>query len=83
MVRYIRGISVVRCLRVRHSSTGATATDPRYWIRRYALPPTYEINYNSVNTLALNPHATDVNIWSMPVWWDCATDDEYNGYLKK
>lgn len=63
--------------------TGTAPTDVRYWIRRYALPPTYEINYNSVNTLALNPHAVDVNIWSMPVWWDCATDDEYNGYLKK
>jgi len=63
--------------------TGATATDVRYWMRRWALPPTYEINYNSINTLALNPHATDPNIWSMPVWWDCATDDEYNGYLKK
>ena len=62
--------------------TGTSPTDVRYWIRRYALPPTYEINYNSVNTLALNPHATDVNIWSMPVWWDCATDAEYNGYLK-
>jgi hypothetical protein len=62
--------------------TGASPSDPRYWIRRYALPPTYEINYNSINTLALNPHATDVNIWSMPVWWDCATDDEYHGYLK-
>jgi hypothetical protein len=63
--------------------TGAGPTDVRYWIRRWALPPTYEINYNSVNTLALNPHATDPNIWSMPVWWDCATDDEYYGYLKK
>jgi len=63
--------------------TGTAPTDVRYWIRRYALPPTYEINYNSVNTLALNPHAIDVNIWSMPVWWDCATDDEYHGYLKK
>jgi hypothetical protein len=62
--------------------TGATPTDVRYWMRRWALPPTYEINYNSVNTLALNPHATDPNIWSMPVWWDCATDDEYYGYLK-
>jgi hypothetical protein len=62
--------------------TGTAPTDVRYWIRRYALPPTYEINYNSINTLALNPHATDVNIWSMPVWWDCATDAEYNGYLK-
>jgi len=63
--------------------TGTAPTDVRYWIRRYALPPTYEINYNSINTLALNPHATDVNIWSMPVWWDCATDAEYNDYFKK
>ena len=62
--------------------TGTAPTDVRYWIRRWALPPTYEINYNSINTLALNHHATDVNIWSMPIWWDCATDDEYYGYLK-
>ena len=62
--------------------TGGSPTDPRYWIRRWALPPTYEINYNSVNTLALNPHAADPNIWSTPVWWDCKTDDEYYGYLK-
>ncbi len=62
--------------------TGTSKTDPRYWMRRWYLPPTYEINYNSVNTLALNPHAADPNIWSMPVWWDCATDDEYYGYLQ-
>jgi hypothetical protein len=62
--------------------TGSSPTDPRYWMRRWALPPTYEINYNSINTLALNPHAIDPNIWSMPVWWDCATDEEYYGYLK-
>ncbi len=62
--------------------TGGAPTDPRYWIRRWALPPTYEINYNSIHTLALNPHAADPNIWSMPVWWDCATDDQYYGYLK-
>lgn len=62
--------------------TGGTPSDVRYWMRRWALPPTYEINYNSINTLALNPHATDPNIWSMPVWWDCATDAEYYGYLK-
>jgi len=62
--------------------TGASPKDPRYWMRRWMLPPTYEINYNSINTLALNPHATDPNIWSMPIWWDCATDDEYYGYLK-
>jgi hypothetical protein len=62
--------------------TGGAPTDPRYWIRRWMLPPTYEINYNSINTLALNKHATEPNIWSMPVWWDCATDDEYYNYLK-
>ena len=63
--------------------TGGTPTDPRYWMRRWQLPPTYEINYNSVHTLALNPHAADPNIWSMPVWWDCATDNQYYGYLKQ
>ncbi|MGZ3898507.1 MAG: SusD/RagB family nutrient-binding outer membrane lipoprotein [Flavisolibacter sp.] len=63
--------------------TGGAPTDPRYWMRRWMLPPTYEINYNSVHTLALNPHAADPNIWSMPVWWDCATDAEYNNYLQK
>jgi hypothetical protein len=63
--------------------TGTSPADPRSWIRRWALPPTYEINYNSIHTLALNPHATDPNIWSMPIWWDCATDAEYNGYLQK
>jgi hypothetical protein len=62
--------------------TGSSPTDPRYWIRRWALPPVYEIQYNSIHTLALNAHAGDLNIWSMPVWWDCATDDEYYGYLK-
>jgi len=62
--------------------TGGSPTDVRYWMRRWALPPTYEINYNSVNTLALNPHAGDPNIWSMPVWWDTPTDDAYYNYLK-
>ncbi len=62
--------------------TGGSPTDPRYWMRRWMLPPTYEINYNSIHTLALNPHAADPNIWSMPIWWDCATDQEYYNYLK-
>ncbi|MEO6837337.1 MAG: SusD/RagB family nutrient-binding outer membrane lipoprotein [Ginsengibacter sp.] len=62
--------------------TGGSPSDPRYWMRRWMLPPTYEINYNSIHTLALNPHAADPNIWSMPIWWDCATDDQYYGYLK-
>lgn len=63
--------------------TGGSPSDPRYWQRRWALPTTLELNYNLNNALAINPHATDPNIWSMPVWWDCATDAEYNGYLSK
>ncbi len=62
--------------------TGGSPTDVRYWMRRWALPPVYEIQYNSINTLALNAHAADPNIWCMPVWWDCATDEEYYNYLK-
>jgi hypothetical protein len=63
--------------------TGGSKTDPRYWPRRWMLPTTLELNYNLTNALAINPHAADPNIWSMPVWWDCATDDEYYGYLLK
>jgi hypothetical protein len=63
--------------------TGTSVTDPRYWQRRWALPTNLEINYNLTNVLAMNPHATDLNIWSMPVWWDCATDAQYLGYLAK
>ena len=62
--------------------TGTSPTDPTYWMRRWMLPTSLELNYNSVNALAINPHAGDVNIWCMPVWWDCATDDEYYNYLK-
>jgi hypothetical protein len=61
---------------------GGSKTDVRYWQRRWALPTTLEQNYNGANAIALNPHAGDPAIWSMPVWWDCATDDEYYGYLK-
>ena len=63
--------------------TGTSKTDPRYWMRRWQLPTTLELNYNLTNALAINLHATDPNVWSMPVWWDCATDDEYNNYIKK
>ncbi|WP_447641829.1 MULTISPECIES: SusD/RagB family nutrient-binding outer membrane lipoprotein [Chitinophagaceae] len=62
--------------------TGGSKTDVRYWQRRWQLPATLELNYNSANALAINPHAADPNIWSMPIWWDCATDAEYYGYLK-
>jgi hypothetical protein len=60
---------------------GGSKTDPRYWPRRWSLPTNLELNYNLANVLALNPHATEPSIWSMPVWWDCATDEEYYGYL--
>jgi hypothetical protein len=63
--------------------TGSGPTDPRYWQRRWSLPTTLELNYNETNALAINPHAADPNIWSMPVWWDCATDAQYYGYLAK
>jgi hypothetical protein len=62
--------------------TGGSKTDPRYWQRRWKLPTALELNYNSANALAMNPHAADPNIWSMPIWWDCATDQEYYGYLQ-
>ncbi|TDH26774.1 SusD/RagB family nutrient-binding outer membrane lipoprotein [Segetibacter sp. 3557_3] len=61
---------------------GGSKTDVRYWQRRWALPTTLEQNYNGANALAMNPHAGEPGIWSMPVWWDCATDEEYYGYLK-
>jgi len=61
---------------------GGSKTNPRYWQRRWMLPATLELNYNSTNALAINPHASEPTIWSMPVWWDCTTDEEYYGYLK-
>jgi hypothetical protein len=62
---------------------GTSTTDPRYWMRRWMLPPTLELNYNSANAKAMNIHCGDANIWCYPVWWDCATDDEYYGYIQK
>jgi hypothetical protein len=62
--------------------TGGAKTDARYWQRRWKLPTTLELNYNLTNALAINAHANDANAWSIPVWWDCVTDDEYFGYLK-
>jgi hypothetical protein len=61
---------------------GGSKVDPRYWQRRWMLPATLELNYNSTNALAINTHASEPSVWSMPVWWDCATDQEYYNYLK-
>ena len=62
--------------------TGGSKTDPTYWIRRWR-QPSLEITYNEQNLLKLNPRGLDVNIWCYPIWWDCATDQEYYGYLGK
>ncbi len=63
--------------------TGGSKADPTYWMRRWMLPSSLELNYNSANAKALNIHCGDPNIWCLPIWWDCATDDEYNNYIKK
>lgn len=61
---------------------GRSKDDPKYWPRRWRLPATLELSYNEAQALAVNKHAEDTDIWSYPVWWDCATDAEYEGYLK-
>jgi len=62
--------------------TGTAKTDPKYWMRRWRLPATLELQYNTTNVLAVNRHANQLYIWSLPVWWDCATDQEYESYLQ-
>ena len=62
--------------------TGTNPTDPTYWIRRWRLPGTLELAYNKAEALKVNPRALDTNIWCVPIWWDCASDDEYYNYLK-
>jgi len=63
--------------------TGTTKGDPTYWQRRWMLPANLELGYNRTQALAMNIHAADQNIWCLPVWWDCATDDEYYNYIKQ
>jgi len=63
--------------------TGSSKTDPNYWQRRWKLPGTLELTYNSTQALAMNVHAGDLFIWGLPVWWDCATDQEYYSYIQK
>lgn len=64
---------------------GATTTDqtdftnPRAGYRRW-MHSSHESNYNMAQMVASNPHAYEDEIYSIPVWWDCATDDEYYGY---
>ena len=62
--------------------TGSSPTEPTYWMRRWRLPSNLELAYNATNARASNKHAYDTDIWCYPVWWDCATDDEYYGYIR-
>lgn len=59
---------------------GSTPTDPTYWFRRFN-QSTHESNYNGKQLDASNKKAMDNDIWSIPVWWDCSTDNEYYGYI--
>lgn len=61
---------------------GTSKDDLKYWPRRWRLPATLELSYNEAQALAVNKHAEDTDIWSYPVWWDCETDAEYEGYIK-
>jgi len=61
---------------------GSSKTDPSYWIRRWR-QPSLEVTYNETAILSMNPKALEPSIPGMPVWWDCATDQEYYGYLGK
>ena len=60
---------------------GAGKNDVQYWPRRWRLPGTLELTYNETQVRAINKHAYDTFIWSLPVWWDTATDDEYFNYI--
>ena len=61
---------------------GTSKTDPKYWPRRWRLPDQLELSYNEMQVLAVNKHAEDTDIWSYPVWWDCADDAEYEALLQ-
>lgn len=60
---------------------GSNPKDPQYWPRRWRLPGTLELTYNETQVREINKHAYDTFIWSLPVWWDCATDEEYFNYI--
>jgi len=50
---------------------GTSKTADNYWFRRIG-QCSHEINYNSVQMKLSNPKAFDLDIWSVPVWWDTA-----------
>ena len=60
---------------------GSTPNDLTYWPRRLQ-QSTHESNYNLTQLNKSNKNAMNDPIWSCPVWWDCATDEEYYGYVR-
>lgn len=60
---------------------GGSESDVTYWFRRFS-QSTHESNYNLTQLKASNKQAMTNPIWSCPVWWDCASDNEYYGYIK-
>lgn len=60
---------------------GTNPKDPTYWFRRF-MQSSHESNYNSEQLKASNKKALENDIWSIPVWWDCATDDEYYSFIR-
>ena len=64
-----------------HKITGTSPTALNYWPRRFSQSP-HESNYNLTQLLASNKMAMTDPIWSCPVWWDCATDQEYYSYIR-
>lgn len=62
--------------------TGTVKTDPTYWIRRWRLPANWELTVNETNARNSSKIAYADDVWCYPVWWDCATDDEYYAYIR-
>lgn len=60
---------------------GTSESDATYWFRRLS-QSTHESNYNLTQLKASNKQAMTDPIWSCPIWWDCASDEEYYGYIK-
>lgn len=61
--------------------TSDNPSDIRYWFRRFQ-QASLESDYNINNLKESNKEALELTINSCPVWWDCATDEEYYSYIK-
>ncbi len=63
------------------SLRGTSPQDVDYFFRRWRLP-NLELNYNASKAYEANANAFKDWIWGIPVWWDCASDAEYEAGLK-